>query len=180
MTIPFRSFALDEAGMAAFLRVVKSERDSYHAALLVINSIGEPVEFCHAELKPPESSLWRESDIRRRCAGALTRSVFDACASQPRIVFGLATELDPGVFRQDVQPAIAACRVVCGDPSQTDEGEAATEKGPRLIWSADKPAKGSPERHLLNRLIENDLLLEPFERAALALQEATLNAEAEL
>jgi hypothetical protein len=158
--------------MAAYLRVI-DEDGEYRGALLIVNSIGEPVEFCHAEISPPTSALWRESDVRRRCAGALTRALFEACSSQPRIVLGLASELDPAIFRSDVNPVIAACRVVPGDPSQTDEGEIATAQGPRLIWAAEKPAADSPERQLLNRLIDHDLLVEPFERAVAGLSEAT-------
>jgi len=157
--------------MAAYLRVVDADA-GYYGGLLVINSIGEPVEFCHAAIARPAGTLWRASDARRRCVGALTRALFEACSSQPRIVFGLASEFDPLIFRGDVQPAIAACRVVPGDPAQTDEGELATAEGPRLIWAAEKPPAGSPERQLLNRLIDHDLLLEPFERVAAGLSEA--------
>ncbi|MGP8160097.1 MAG: hypothetical protein ACLQGJ_02565 [Candidatus Dormibacteria bacterium] len=172
MTIPFRSFAIDEAGMAAYLRLVRDSPTSYHGAILVVNSIGEPVEFCHAELSPPASALWRASDERRRCSGALARAMFEVCQSQPRIVFGLASELEPGFFRTEVQPVIAACRVVPGTGDHLDEGELATAAGPRLVWAGEKPDPGSPERYLLNRLIDNDLLEEPFERALAGLREA--------
>ncbi|MDA8349070.1 MAG: hypothetical protein M0038_09780, partial [Pseudomonadota bacterium] len=121
--------------MAAYLRMMDAET-YLRGCLLVINSVGEPVEFCHASIARPESALWRASDLRRRCAAALTRSLFEICSSQPRIVLALASELDPAVFRGDVQPAIAACRVVPGDPAQNDEGELATSDGPRLIWAS--------------------------------------------
>lgn len=174
MSIPFRSFATEEVGLAAYLRLPDSRGDDgeVHGALLVINAIGEPVEFCFAALEPPTSVLWRPEDIDRRIAATLTRALFDECGAQPRILLGLAAEVDATLFRVDVRPAIAACRVIPGDPADIVEGEMATEHGPRLIWAGDRPGAGTPERELLNRLINNDLLAEPFTRAAAALTEA--------
>jgi hypothetical protein len=172
MSIPFRSFATEEAGLAAYLRVLPAADDEMRGALLVLNAIGEPVEFCFATLAAPASALWRPADLGRRAAATLSRSLFDECGSQPRILLGLASEIGPTLFRLDANPAIAACRVIPGNPENVAEGEMATEHGPRLIWAAEKPELGSPERQLLNRLIDNDLLGEPFERAEAALAEA--------
>jgi hypothetical protein len=174
MSIPFRSFAIEEAGLAAYLRVLSDFGDDAetHGALLVINAIGEPVEFCFATLKPPTSALWRPSDLKRRTVAALTRALFDECGAQPRLLLGLASEIDSVLFRVDVRPAIAACRVIPGDPVDISEGEMATDQGPRLIWAGERPAPDSPERQLLNRLINHDLLAEPFIRAESALAEA--------
>ena len=172
MSIPFRSFATEEAGLAAYLRIVAACGDQMRSALLVVNAIGEPVEFCYATLTAPASALWRPADIRRRSAATLSRSVFNECGVQPRLVLALASEIDQTLFRSDASPAIAACRVIPGDPADMTEGELATEHGPRLIWAGEKPEPGSPERQLLNRLIDNDLLGEPFERAVAGLAEA--------
>jgi hypothetical protein len=174
MSIPFRSFATEEAGLAAYLRIlsgVGDDRESY-GALLVINAIGEPAEFCFAALKPPTSALWRPGDLSRRTAAELTRALFDECGAQPRLLLGLASEIDSTLFRLDVRPAIAACRVIPGDSADVAEGEMATDQGPRLIWAGERPGLDSPERHLLNRLINNDLLAEPFIRAEAALAES--------
>lgn len=174
MTIPFRSFAIEEAGLAAYLRVLSTLGDEgeTHGALLVVNAIGEPVEFCFAALKPPTSALWRPGDRSRRTAAALTRALFEECGAQPRLLLGLASEIDPVLFRVDVRPGIAACRVIPGDPPDIAEGEMATDQGPRLIWADERPGLDSPERQLLNRLINNDLLAEPFIRAEAALAES--------
>lgn len=173
MSIPFRSFATEEVGLAAYLRLpgARGEDREVHGALLVINAIGEPMEFCFASVTPPTSVLWRPEDIRRRTAAALTSALFDECGAQPRLVLGLAAEIDPALFRVDVRPAIAACRIIPGDGADVVEGEMATEHGPRLIWAGERPGAGSPERELLNRLINNDLLDEPFTRAGAALAE---------
>jgi hypothetical protein len=176
MSIPFRSFAIEEAGLAAYLRVLSGLGDhaEMHGALLVVNAIGEPVEFCFASLKPPASPLWRDVDLKRRAVATLTRSLFNECGAQPRLVFGLASEIDPTLFRVDVSPAIAACRVIPGISTGISEGEMATDQGPRLIWAGERPGPESPERQLLNRLINNDLLAEPFVRAEAALAESVL------
>lgn len=180
MGIPFRSFATEEAGLAAYLRVLDAfgVGGETHAALLVINAIGEPVEFCFAALKPPASALWRAADLRRRTAATLTRALFEECGAQPRLLFGLASEIDSTLFRVDVSPVIAACRVVPGDSAHVAEGELATDAGPRLIWADERPSADSPERQLLNRLIKNDLLAEPFMRAESALAETMLMGSA--
>lgn len=174
MTVPFRSFATEEAGLAAYLRVLNAVGgdDEGHAALLVVNAIGEPVEFCFAGLTPPRSALWRPGDLSRRTSAALIRALFDECGAQPRLLLGMASEIDPAIFRVYVSPAIAACRVIPGDPVGIEEGELATDQGPRLIWAGERPGLDSPERHLLSRLINNDLLTEPFIRAEAALTEA--------
>lgn len=179
MTIPFRSFSIEEAGLAAYLRVLSPQGDEGEArgGLLVINAIGEPVEFCFAALTPPTSALWRPSDLNRRAAAALTRAVFDECGAQPRLLLGLASEIDAAVFRVYVNPAITACRVIPGDAAESVEWEAATVHGPQLIWVGERPERDSPERHLLNRLIENDLLEEPFARAEAALAESMRTGE---
>jgi hypothetical protein len=174
MTIPFRSFAIEEAGLAAYLRVLRAfgDESETRGALLVVNAIGEPVEFCCAALQPPTSALWRPEDLRRRAAAALTRALFEECGSQPRLLLGLAAEIDSVLFRVDVRPGIATCRVVPGNPVDITEGEMATDQGPRLIWVDERPGRDSPERQLLNRLINNDLLAEPFIRAEAALAES--------
>lgn len=174
MSIPFRSFATEEAGLAAYLRVLSARRDDdlRYGALLVINAIGEPVEFCYAALRPPTSALWRPEDLRRRTAAALSRALFDECGAQPRLLLALASEIDSTLFRFDVRPTIAACRVLPGDPVDVAEGEMVTDQGPRLIWAGERPGPDSPERDLLNRLINNDLLTEPFIRVEAALTES--------
>lgn len=180
MSIPFRTFATEEAGLAAYLRVLSALGDKGETcgALLVVNAIGEPVEFCFAALKPPTSALWRPGDLDRRAAAVLVRAMFDECGSQPRLLLGLASEIDSALFRQDVSPSIAACRVIPGDPADVAEGEMATDQGPRLIWAGERPKLDSPERQLLNRLINNDLLAEPFIRAETALAESMRNGNA--
>jgi hypothetical protein len=174
MTIPFRSFATEEAGLAAYLRVLSGIEEDCETcgALLVVNAIGEPVEFCFATLKSPPNALWRAGDLSRRAAATLARALFEECGAQPRLLLALASEIDSTLFRIDVSPAIATCRVIPGISSDVAEGEMATDLGPRLIWAGDRPGGDSPERHLLNRLINNDLLAEPFVRAEAALAEA--------
>ncbi len=174
MSIPFRLFAVEEGGLAAYLRILSAPgaAGETHGALLVINAIGEPVEFCFAALKPPTSALWRPGDIRRRSAAALARALFNECGARPRLLLALAAEIAPVLFRVDVSPTIAACRVIPGDPADVIEGEMATDQGPRLIWAGELPGVDSPERQLLNRLIDNNLLAEPFSRAEAALAES--------
>ncbi|GAC1470234.1 MAG: hypothetical protein PVSMB7_20760 [Chloroflexota bacterium] len=174
MSIPFRSFAVEEAGLAAYLRILSTLGDDgqTHGALLVVNAIGEPVEFCFAALQPPTGALWRPEDLSRRTAATLTRALFEECGAQPRLLLGLASEISSVLFRLDVSPAIAACRVIPGNPPDISEGEMATDQGPRLIWAGERPGLDSPERQLLNRLINNDLLTEPFIRAEAALAES--------
>lgn len=139
--------------------------------MLVINSIGEPVEFCSASVDKPDDVLWRTDDRQRRSSAALIRSLFEGCQTQPRLVLALADEVDGRVLRVDVQPVVATARVSQAHIPEEGEEEAATPEGPHLIWTVAKPEDGSPERLLVNRLITNDLLFEPFERALAGLNE---------
>ncbi len=170
MTVPFRSQGLDDLGTAAFVRLLPSdEANASDGSLFVINAVGEPVEFCFARAEMPRSILWRQDDLGRRVQAALVRSLFEACAATPLLVFAKADELDPAVLKIDVRPEIAACRV--GASRSGDESDGAAG-GPQLHWVERRPPEGSPERRLLLRLVERSLLVEPFERARLGLEEA--------
>jgi len=141
--------------------------------MLVINSIGEPLEYCTAEVTVEHDPLWRPEDALRRAQGGLVAALFKVCENGPRIVFALASEFDGRVLGADVRPSVPACRLV---PSEHPTGagaleESATASGPQLIWAIEKPESGTPARRLLNRLIDQELLLEPFGRVEAALRE---------
>ncbi len=176
MSIPFRATDGVGAHVAGFLRVIRDAAGGYDGALFVMNLKGEPVEFVYSRVETPRTVLWRPQDLRRRAARELTTALFSAATSRPLVVFAMADEVDPGFFAGEIETPVATCRVAAQTAplaSGADEqGEDVDAAELHLLWSSGRPAGGSPERTLVDRLRAAGLLAEPFERAAAGLREA--------
>jgi hypothetical protein len=176
VSIPFRAAAGVDAHTAGFLRVIRDAAGGYDGALFVMDPTGEPVEFVYSRVETPRTILWRPQDLRRRAARELTSALFSVATSRPLIVFARADEVDPGFFAAELQTPVATCRVA---PQRAPASTGADEQGEdvdaaelHLLWSSGRPANGSPERALVDRLRAAGLLAEPFDRAEAGLREA--------
>jgi hypothetical protein len=178
MPIPFSDVDDgDGMGSAAFLKL---ERSSDNAcclgALFVVSARGEPLEFGYNRVRVPQPYLWRPADLRRYTQRRLTTSLLSVCSQQPRLLLCLANEVSRELFGQDVQVELPVARVGDG-PSihrriDPQTGEVLEEAAPPdIAWQPAPPEEGSLERRLFEHLTAHGLLLEPFERAALGLQE---------
>ena len=178
MPVPYRDAdEVDEWGTAAFLLLeAVPDRAGYRGALFQINARGEPIEFTYNRVATPNTFLWRPADLRRAALKGLTASLLDACSRVPRLIFGRATDVGPELFGQDIQVALPVCRLApaTAPPARSAREVAETLDRPEpllLLWSPAPPAEGSPERALTRRFARHGLLLEPFERAAVGLDE---------
>lgn len=176
MAIPFRDVTgQEDLGFAGYLRYTnESDGKGVRGALFCINARGEPIEFGFSRIDLPSSFLWRPGDARRHVVLSLSRSLLGACSKEPRLLLGLAEEVPPRVFTEDLELKIPFCRIATSNtviqaPTEAPErlGEAA-----HLFWATETPALESPARTLLDALQSRDLLLEPFDRAAVGLEEA--------
>ncbi len=168
---------LDEFGTVAYLKIEPlADGSGYLGALFLINARGEPIEFTYNRIDTPQTFLWRKEDLRRHAARKLTASLFSLCPRTPRLLLCLANEVGSELFCQDIQVSIPVCRLASTSDfaapaaAETPETVAAAEPL-QVFWFPGKAAEDSLELRLLHLLAARGLLLEPFERASLGLQE---------
>jgi hypothetical protein len=178
VNVPFKDAAeLEAGGTAAFLRVIpgRHERER-RAALFQVNARGAPVEFTFNRVDLPSAALWRPEQLEREATKALAASLFEAARRTPLVLVGLAAELDPALFAEDLEVQIPVCRVaVDADGVPSDEmGEEVLceDRRVHLFWRPALPSPESPPRRLVTTLASRGLLLEPFERVLAGLDEA--------
>jgi len=176
MPIPFRDLTQDESfGLAGYLRFV-DEPDSrgIRAALFYVNGRGEPMNFSFSRINTPSSFIWRTGERRRRAVTELAKALFAASVNIPTFLLVLAEEVPPHVFTEDIVVAVPLCRIA-GDGitvhASNEFQESRSEAG-HLYWIGEPPLPESPARRLLESLHSRKLLTEPFERAAIGLEEA--------
>ena len=175
MPIPFRELDENsEVGLAGYLRFEEEPGgNGIRAALFLINSRGEPVEFSFTRINVSRSFLWRSGDLLRHAVGALSKALFEASTRKPTLLLALAEEVPPRVFTEDLAVNIPFCRVT--SPGATihavNELPELISDAINLFWIGGPPEPGSPARLLLEALQVRQLLTEPFERASIGLRE---------
>ena len=178
MPIPYRDTEdLDELGAIGYLKIESiADGSGYLGALFLLNARGEPLEFTYNRIDTPNTFLWRQDDLRRHAARKLTVSLFSLCPRTPRVLLCLATEVSSELFSQDIHVSIPVCRLAPGpDTVPPVEGEVTdlmeVTEPVHAFWFPGKPAEGSLESRLLQLVAQRGLLLEPFARASIGLQE---------
>jgi len=176
MTIPFRDLREEDLlGLAGFLRFIRDEnRSEMRGALFLINARGEPIEFSFSRIEIQTSFLWREGDSRRHATARLASALFRSCPREPALLLVLAGEVHANLFSEEILLDIPLCRVASrsdlllarGEPDRT------LDDSVNLYWSGNQPASESPVHMLLEALSIRELIMEPFERAAIGLSEA--------
>ena len=176
MPIPFRDLGEDEpAGVAGFLRFIdEPDGKGIRGALFIMSARGEPIEFAFTRIDFRSGVLWRPGHARSRSVSALTRALFESASSQADVVFSLAEETPPAVFSDNLRPEIPLCRVASQDSAPvalTEETQRLSESL-TLYWTNGLPPPGSVAARTVELLGQRQLLIEPFERATLGIQEA--------
>jgi hypothetical protein len=165
----------EDLGLAGLLRFqTEPEGRGVRAALFVVSSRGEPVEFSFTRIDLSGSFLWRAGEANRNAVCRLARTLFEATSAQPSLLLALAEETPPRVFTEDLMVRIPICRVSTGGttvqaPQEISEFIADTL---HLFWIGSIPDEGSIPRRLADSLRARHLLTEPFERASVGLREA--------
>jgi hypothetical protein len=181
--IPFHdNESIEALGVAAFLHLAPAGDDFVAGALLLLNARGEPLEFVFNQLELMRGELWRERDKPHAAARRLCATLFQSAQLAPALLFYRAQEIAPGLFGSDGQLAleipvarlgqlhqelVPAAEVVERVTTFDGAGEVGTVD---VLWTPHAPTESAAE--LFARLTERGLLLEPFDRAARALQTA--------
>lgn len=176
MSIPFRDLREEApSGLIGFLRFIEEEGGrGLRAALFLVNSRGEPLDFSFARVDVHASFLWRQGEAHRLAVASLARTLFIAAANVPQLLVTLAVEVPPAVFTEDMGVAIPLCRVAEASALAYGAAESIEElpDAQHIFWVGVPPEPDSVARCLLDALVARQGLLEPFERAARGLQEA--------
>lgn len=177
MPIPFRTPELEDLGLAAYLRIIPFEQGGgFDGALFVINTLGEPTEFCYSRIETPRTVLWGRAALKRRADHELTSALLKVCSSSPILLLARAEETEPELFGEDIRTPVKTARVASSltavamnDGDAVEDG--AGPDGLQVVWTDGPPGDGSPERALFARLVATGLLTEPFERIEAGLAE---------
>jgi hypothetical protein len=165
----------DMPGVIGFLRLLDEEHGAgIRAALFAASAQDVPLEFCFTRADFGDSVLWRKGEARRIAEASLIRSLFNAANRTPDIILGLADEIPPLVFSEDIRVDTTVCRVSTDPAPRRGASEEIEQLGSSLflVWSASPPDEGSVARRLLNVLAERPNPLEPFDRVAAGIAEA--------
>ena len=176
MPIPFVDLDEEEhSGIAGYLRFVdEPEGKGIRGALFLMSTRGEPLEFTFTRIDVRSGVLWRAGEAKRQAVVSLTKTLFDAANRVPDLLIALAEETPVRLFSEDLEVRVPVCLVAAQDP----EPMAVTENAQRisdstiLVWVNGWPTPNGTPARIVEILGGRQLLLEPFDRAALGLQEA--------
>lgn len=178
MPIPFRDHSdVEDLGLVGYLRFVEEDdRKGLRGALFLVNARGEPADFCFSRVDVPASFLWRAGEARRHAIRALCGALFGACAREPALLLARADEVPPLIFVEDLEIRLPIARVADGTAAAPVQAaaEVTEELGEalHLFWTGEPPKAESQARRLFDSLVGRGVAVEPFERAAIGLEEA--------
>ncbi|MPZ22935.1 MAG: hypothetical protein GEU28_05210 [Dehalococcoidia bacterium] len=169
MAIPFRDVSEQDVapGLAAFLRFLgEPGNKGVRGALFIVDGDGQPIEFTFSRVDVAAPFLWRSGEAARNAVAALTRILFNATTQVPDLVIALAEEVPASLFSDDLEVKVPLCRL---GPSPSPDQSDGT---PDFYWATPQPEEGTPARLVLQSLFSRGPIAEPFERAAVGLNEA--------
>lgn len=157
-------------GRAAFLRILSDgDNRRLNGALLITNAIGEPIELAFARIESPASMFCADRRASSHAARLLAIALFENCRTTPHVLLFLDDEVNPELFEHRIRVEIPA--VAVSAPSHSSE--------PVWRWIANVRPEPDLAALTIDRLVALGLVMEPFERAARALDAAIVGAAAE-
>lgn len=163
MSIQYRKQPpITAGGLAAYVHCSWAEKThSFYAGLLVIDMMGRPVEFVHNTLVAPTGFLWPREAIETNGIAALVHTLFDACKSEPVVLFLNSGLGSADFWRGYISPAIPCALVVCGNDNIDSS----------LEWTNTPPSQRTSAWNLVEDVKRKRLLTEPFDRIVKGLRE---------
>ena len=70
-----------------------------------------PIEFCFTRADLVHSELWEETQARRVAVTSIVRELFRSVKQTPDVVLGLADEIAPLTFSEEISVDVPVCRV---------------------------------------------------------------------
>ena len=180
MPVPFDDLTeSNHLDSVAWLRFVEEEEGmGIRAALFETSAQGEPLAFHFTRTDTRDLSTRQGDNKRQRVLSSLTKSLFRASAESPALILGLANEIPPGTFRDEMRIRLPFCRIRSSDPieppARTEYEYGGKDNGyhQQLLWMTGQPSESSDASRILCELMDLDDPFEPFERAAKCLSEA--------
>lgn len=138
--------------------------------LLIINSRGEPVEFCWSAAKVPNETLWGEGLARRVTSRKLAVRAIEVAAAKPALFLFRGSDFPAGMLGDDLRSDdtnLGRVTLVAA-PEGAAEGAVApaSKYALNLVNNEDETS-----RALLTELGRRGLFWEPFDRGEKALRE---------
>ena len=166
-------------GAAAYLRFIdEPDGKGIRGALFIMSPRGDPLEFSFSRVDVHTGVLWRTGQARSRALASLTKALLESANRVPEVVLALANETPVEVFSENLDVQVSLCRVAARDTEPAGTEPVGTEEVQRLsdlislLWVNGPPEVGGASAKMVEVLASRQLLLEPFERAALGMQEA--------
>ena len=167
----------NHSGVVAWLRFIEEDGRGIRAALFETSDRGEPLAFHFTRTDTRDLFVRSRGDTGQIALSSLAKSLFQAASESPALIFGLAEEISPETFDDDLRVGLPICRV------RSDPMESPASVGPRygnssngyhqqLHWVSGRPREGSDAQLVLDEIAELDNPFEPFERAAKCLSKA--------
>ena len=161
--------------MAGYLRFIdEPDGKGIRGALFIVSSRGEPLDFSFTRIDVHHGFLWRAGEARRQAVTSLTKALFQTATRAPNVILALADEVPPRVFTEDLEVGVPLCRIITAEMAVQagSEEEERLSDSVNLFWVNGRPPPESPARSLIETLNGRQLLLEPFDRASIGIQEA--------
>ena len=113
LPVPFDDLSAESthSGAIAWLRFLDEEDgEGVRAALFQTSDQGEPLDFCFSRIDRRQS-LGQRGTARPGALSSLAKSLFQAATSSPILILGLADEVPPSAFTDDIRLRIPFCRI---------------------------------------------------------------------
>ena len=167
----------NHSNAVAWLRFIEEEGRGIRAALFETSAQGEPLAFHFTRTDRCDPSSRHPGDARQIALSSLAKSLFLAAAESTALIFGLAEEVAPETFDDELRVGLPICRVR-SDPIESPASAGSRYGNPsdgyhqQLHWMSERPREGSDAQRVLDEIVELDDPFEPFERAAKCLSKA--------
>jgi len=162
MAVPYRKTPRATAtGLAAFVDVkwIETERSLY-GGLLIIDGLGQPVEFVHNFAVAPAGIPWNRENSVKLGTPRLVHSLFDTCRREPDLIVALPSLGDADYLNAEIAPAVPFAVVTPAEGALPAEWS----------WINTPPTSGMRASFVAAELERRGLFFEPFSRLAEALR----------
>jgi hypothetical protein len=162
MPVPYRKTPRAVVtGLAAFLDVVWIEPErTLYGGLLIIDGLGQPVEFVHNIAVAPSGIAWDDASRVALGTPRLVHSLFDTCRREPDLIIAQSTLGEADFINAEIAPALPFALVT---PAQ---GALPAE----WSWINTPPSPGMRATFVAAELERRGLFIEPFARLRDALR----------
>jgi hypothetical protein len=147
--------------LAAFVDVkwIETEHTLY-AGLLIIDGLGQPVEFVHNFAVAPTGIPWSPANSVRLATPRIVHSLFDTCRREPDLIVALPSLGDADYLTAEISPALPFALVVPAEGALPAEWS----------WINTPPTPGMRASFVAAELERRGLFMEPFSRLEAALR----------